>query len=246
MKVKAWIPMACLLLFCVGLLSSAGVRRVSGQSGEPAADAAGKPVLDDLSKGCVVVDAGHGARDCGKVGVNGVLEKDVNLAIALRLRTYLEENDVEVVMTREDDEPLYSENDSNKKLADMEARIAIIEQAEPDIVISIHQNSYTNSSVRGPQVFYYTASSQGQALAGILQERFDYCLGAENNTRSSKPNSDYYLILHTKAVINIVECGFMSNPAEAELLASEEYQDSVAWTLCVGILQYLSSQQEPS
>lgn len=237
--------MVVVLLGCVAFLSIFGFAGM----GTPEAVEVGEtqqPVAAALpSKGCVVVDAGHGARDAGKVGVNGELEKDINLSIALLLRDYLEANDVTVVMTRENDEPLYQETDSSKKLADMEARIATIEAADPDLVVSIHQNSYTSESVHGPQVFYYTASAEGKELAQILQARFDYCVG-EQNTRGIKANSEYYLLLHTSAVINIVECGFMSNPDEVVLLASEEYQKKIAWTLCVGVLQYLNGRQSVS
>ena len=91
----------------------------------------------------VVVDVGHGGRDPGKVGIDGSLEKDVNLAIALRLKTYLEQSDVKVVMTRETDTALYGKEDSRKKMADMRERCRIIEESGADLVVSIHQNSYT-------------------------------------------------------------------------------------------------------
>ena len=90
----------------------------------------------------VVVDAGHGGTDPGKVGVDGSLEKDINLAVAERLKTYLEQDDVKVIMTRETDTGLYSETDSRKKMADMKKRCEIIEESGADLVVSIHQNSY--------------------------------------------------------------------------------------------------------
>ncbi|MFQ9511946.1 MAG: N-acetylmuramoyl-L-alanine amidase, partial [Lachnospiraceae bacterium] len=133
----------------------------------------------------VVLDAGHGAADSGKVGVHGELEKDINLAITKKLQYYLEQENVKVVLTREDDSPLYSTTDSNKKMADMKARIEAIEEANPEIVVSIHQNSYTAESVSGPQVFYYTGSQKGEMLADTLQKRFDYVLG-DQNRRSIK------------------------------------------------------------
>lgn len=128
----------------------------------------------------VVVDAGHGGTDPGKVGVDGSLEKDINLAVAERLKTYLEQDDVKVIMTRETDTGLYSETDSRKKMADMKKRCEIIEESGADLVVSIHQNSYHEESVSGGQVFYYRDSSKGKALAEILQDRFDYVLGDQN------------------------------------------------------------------
>ena len=190
----------------------------------------------------VVVDAGHGGTDPGKVGVDGSLEKDINLAVAERLKTYLEQDDVKVIMTREMDTGLYSEADSRKKMADMKKRCEIIEESGADLVVSIHQNSYHEESVSGGQVFYYRDSSKGKALAEILQDRFDYVLG-DQNRRLPKANGNYYLLLHVKCPIVIVECGFLSNRKEAALLNSGEYQDKLAYTIHMGIMEYLNKKQ---
>lgn len=190
----------------------------------------------------VVIDAGHGGTDPGKVGVDGSLEKDINLAIADRLKTYLQQDDVKVIMTRETDMGLYSETDSRKKMADMKKRCEIIEESGADLVVSIHQNSYHEESVSGGQVFYYRDSSKGKALAAILQDRFDYVLG-EQNRRLPKANVNYYLLLHVKCPIVIVECGFLSNRREAALLNSGEYQDKLAYTIHMGIMEYLNKKQ---
>lgn len=190
----------------------------------------------------VVVDAGHGGTDPGKVGVDGSLEKNINLAVAERLKTYLEQDDVKVIMTRETDTGLYSEADSRKKMADMKKRCEIIEESGADLVVSIHQNSYHEESVSGGQVFYYRDSSKGKALAEVLQDRFDYVLG-DQNRRLPKANGNYYLLLHVKCPIVIVECGFLSNRKEAALLNSGEYQDKLAYTIHMGIMEYLNKMQ---
>ena len=190
----------------------------------------------------VVIDAGHGGTDPGKVGVDGSLEKDINLAIADRLKTYLQQDDVKVIMTRETDMGLYSETDSRKKMADMKKRCEIIEESGADLVVSIHQNSYHEESVSGGQVFYYRDSSKGKALAAILQDRFDYVL-VEQNRRLPKANANYYLLLHVKCPIVIVECGFLSNRREAALLNSGEYQDKLAYTIHMGIMEYLNKKE---
>ena len=117
----------------------------------------------------VVIDAGHGGTDPGKVGVDGSLEKDINLAVAKRLKTYLEQDDIRVIMTRETDTGLYSDTDSRKKMADMKKRCEIIEESGADLVVSIHQNSYHEESVSGGQVFYYRDSAKGKALAEKVQ-----------------------------------------------------------------------------
>ena len=188
---------------------------------------------------CVVIDAGHGGDDPGKVGINGAQEKDINLQIALLVKTFLEQNGVKVVMTREDEDGLYDRSASNKKVQDMKNRIALIEETDPDIVVSIHQNSYPEEYVHGAQVFYYTGSSQGKKLAEALQrqliERAD-----PDNTRQVKANDSYYLLKKTSVPIVIVECGFLSNQEEAEKLCAPEYQERIAWAVHMGILQYLN------
>lgn len=190
----------------------------------------------------VVLDAGHGGFDPGKIGVDGSLEKEINLQIAKRLKAYLEVEGVEVCMTREDDRGLYAERDSSKKWRNMKNRCKKITEADPDLVVSIHQNSYHQEPISGGQVFYYKTSERGKRLAEILQRRFDYVLG-ERNTRQAKPNGNYYLLLHVKQPIVIVECGFLSNWKEAADLNAEEYQDRLAWTLHMGIMEFLNGEK---
>ena len=190
----------------------------------------------------VVIDPGHGGTDPGKVGIDGQLEKDINLAVAKKLKTYLEASDVKVVLTRDVDTGLYSSKDTHKKMADMKKRCQLIEEAKPDLVISIHQNSYHEEAIRGGQVFYYKTSVRGKKLAESLQKRFDYVLG-DSNKRQAKANDNYYLLLHVKEPIVIAECGFLSNREEAKKLETEEYQDRLAWTLHMGIMEYLNQNQ---
>lgn len=187
----------------------------------------------------VVIDAGHGGDDPGKVGVNGALEKDINLQIAKLVKQYLEANDISVVMTREDEDGLYDRNASNKKVQDMKRRVEIIEEANPALTVSIHQNSYPEEYVHGAQVFYYAGSKEGLALAECLQQRLVQGVDIENR-RQVKANSSYYLLKKTPTPIAIVECGFLSNVAEAEKLCDEDYQKELAWEISTGIIQYLN------
>lgn len=202
---------------------------------------AGVSVKAGKEKPVVVIDAGHGGNDPGKIGIDGTLEKDINLQIANRLKKYLEASDVEVVLTRKNDNGLYTERDSRKKMADMTKRCDIINEVSPALTVSIHQNSYHQEEISGGQVFYYKKSEKGKRLAEILQERFDYVLG-EKNTRLPKPNDNYYLLLHVKSPIVIVECGFLTNWKEAALLNSDDYQDRLAWTIHMGIMEYLNGR----
>ena len=213
-----------------GSLAAAGVQFIHAENGS-----------GEKKKYIVCVDPGHGGTDPGKVGINGQLEKDINLAIAKKLKTYLEASDVTVVLTRDKDMGLYSSGDAHKKMADMRKRCQLIEEVKPDLVISIHQNSYHEEAIRGGQVFYYKTSVRGKKLAQILQERFDYVLG-DANKRQAKANDNYYLLLHVKEPIVIAECGFLSNREEAEKLETKEYQDRLAWTLHMGIMEYLNQE----
>ena len=110
----------------------------------------------------VLVDAGHGGADPGKVGINGALEKDINLSVAFLVKKYLEMQDVTVVMSRNEDEGLYSEGSANKKMEDLKNRLALIDASGADMAVSIHQNSYTSEGVHGAQVFYFESSQEGE------------------------------------------------------------------------------------
>lgn len=187
----------------------------------------------------IVIDAGHGGVDPGKVGQSGVLEKDINLAIALKLKSRLQADGIQVVMTRESDNGLYSEGACNKKREDLEARVRIISETEPKLVISIHQNSFPAGDCKGAQVFYYGDSEESRTLAEVIQSKFSEIL-QDGNKRQAKANNDYYLLRKTPCPIVIAECGFLSNATEEALLVSEEYQEKVAEVLYQGIQQYSS------
>ncbi len=194
--------------------------------------------------GCiVVVDAGHGGNDPGKVGVNGTLEKDINLEIAMLLKEVLEAEGMTVVMTRQTDIGMYDENSSNKKMQDMKARLAMIEECKPDLVVSVHQNSFGDASVCGPQVFYYDGSENGAQAAKLMQD----ALNAEleiTRPRVQKANDNYYLLTKCSAVMVIAECGFLSNPEEEKLLNDAEYQNRIVEALRQGICGYLDAIKE--
>ena len=193
-------------------------------------------------KPCVVIDAGHGGKDPGKVAINGALEKDINLEIAIKLQQFLEQEDVEVILTRESDAGLYDENASNKKVQDMKRRVEVIEQAAPVLNVSIHQNSYHEEYVHGAQTFYYENSEQSKVLAEKIQQMLLNDVDKKNK-RVAKSNDSYYLLKKTSSPIVIVECGFLSNSEEAQKLESDYYQEKVAWAIHLGILQYINSQK---
>lgn len=190
----------------------------------------------------VVLDAGHGGADPGKVGVDGQLEKEINLQITLKLKEILENDEefkVKVILTRTDDNGLYSESDSNKKMADMKKRCEIANSSGADIVVSVHQNSYHSSAVKGAQVFYYKDSENGKVLAGKIQNKLVEELSDGEKGRVEKANDNYYLLLNVDSPAVIVECGFLSNPGEAASLADSIYQERIATAVADGIKEYL-------
>lgn len=191
----------------------------------------------------VVIDAGHGGKDPGKVGVNDALEKDINLQIAKKLQEELESRGISVLMTREEDKGLYDEDADNKQVQDLKRRVELINETAPALAVSIHQNSYPDPAIKGAQVFYYTSSVEGKQLAKRLQERLVKGLDPQNH-RQAKANDSYYLLKKTACPIVIVECGFLSNPQEETLLTDSVYQERVAWNIFMGIMQELKMKKE--
>ena len=198
---------------------------------------------DGKNSPVVVIDAGHGGKDPGKVGINEALEKEINLQIALRLKNLLEQNDVVVVLTREEDKDLASEQATNRKNEDLRARANLISETNPVLMVSIHQNSYPEADVDGAQVFYYAGSESGKQLGTIVQNRLKSEID-DGNHRVAKANKEYYLLKKAVCPAVIVECGFLSNPAEADLLVTEEYQEKLAFSIHLGIMEYINTAVE--
>ena len=228
---KQWIKrgMAAGMLLAIYLLSREGaVMAAKEQVRDPAV---------------IVIDSGHGGIDPGVVGIDGLEEKGINLKIAGYLGWYLGKEGFRVVFTREDDRGLYEEDSPNKKNQDLRNRCALIRETAPVLTISIHQNSYPEEYVKGAQVFYYGQSQEGKELAEVLQKSLVAELDKENH-RTAKANESYYLLKKTKTPTVIVECGFLSNRQEAELLSDAEYQQKVAVAISKGIENYLNEEAE--
>ena len=184
----------------------------------------------------IVIDAGHGGRDGGSVGELGSIEKELNLEYANSLKSMLEKSDVKVVMTRKDDNGLYEEDASNKKLSDMRARRDIIRSAKPDLVISIHMNSYPLKNCVGAKTFYKINSEASLKAAQCVQDSLHYYI---NNASSSVSEGDYYILNCTDYTSILIECGFISNPMEEQLLADKHYREDFIYSVYCGILMYL-------
>ena len=190
---------------------------------------------------CVVLDAGHGGKDPGKVGVTGCYEKDINLLIVEKLKIFLEMEGITVLLTRDGDYGLYAETDTNKKSADMRNRVNFIEENKPTLAVSIHQNSYTQENIKGAQTFYNGSSAESKELAENIQERMIAVLD-KNNHRKTKQKDSNYLLKKATCPTVIVESGFLSNGEECKLLETKAYQEKVAWAIYMGIMQYLNAK----
>ncbi len=223
---KRKIELGMTLLLLIGIIVVSRKLSQAVMSNQVPQDSTSAP-----QKITVIVDAGHGGKDPGKVGVNDALEKDINLAIAMKLQLRLEKEGIEVVMTRKDD------TSEDTKLADMKKRVEQINEIKPAITVSIHQNSYSESSIRGAQVFYFTHSKASEEAAAIVQTELRKM--DPENTRDMKANDSFYLLKKTKVPTIIVECGFLSNGEEAAKLLEEEYQQRMADTICEGIIKWL-------
>lgn len=195
----------------------------------------------------VVLDAGHGGADGGVTGsVTGVAESEINLAIVKSLKHFLVKNGYDVVLTRENRDGLYGSGGGNLKRRDMEQRKRIISDARPDLVISVHQNFYPLASVKGAQVFYAEDNERSRAAAETIQRTLNGALGSDRTAASG----DYFIVQCTEYPSVIVECGFLSNPAEEKLLVSAVYQEKVAFALFTAVHSMLGApdkaEQTPS
>lgn len=183
------------------------------------------------SEKIILIDAGHGGIDGGAVSSSGVVEKDVNLSIALKLKEVLESGGYKVHMTRSEDSGLYTEGKTirEKKREDLANRVKLKESTKADIFVSIHQNTFPESKYKGMQVWYAPNSLESKTLADLMQNKFKENIDTEN-TRMPKDAGTQFRVLRNQSntASVIVECGFLSNPDECSKLASEEYQENFA------------------
>ena len=186
----------------------------------------------------VVIDAGHGGIDGGSIGAqSGVTEASLNLAYAKCLKSMLTDYGFGVVMTRTTDAGLYSPLATNKKKDDMQKRKEIIEKANPDIVVSIHMNSFPLQSAIGAQVFYKKDNNEGKILADCMQGQLNKSV---KNAKKTSKVGDYYMVNCTNLPAVLVECGYLSNKEEETLLQNKDYQNKFCYCLCCGIIDFLN------
>lgn len=192
-----------------------------------------------LNNKIIILDPGHGGFDPGKPGIKGLDEKHLNLIIALLLRDYLQNAGAVVIMTRTTDDDVDGMDGVKHKSKDMVERKKLSEGG--DILVSIHQNSFTQPSVHGAQVFFNGKSEEGKLLANAIQNTIKTYTDSTNR-REAKSNTNYYVLKATDIPAVIIECGFLTNPEEEEKLNNAEYQEKMALGIYLGIVKYFEQK----
>lgn len=190
----------------------------------------------------IVIDPGHGGRDGGAVSKGGVVEKEVALAIALRLRDYLQESGALVIMTRETDRDLADEGTRRRKSQDLMRRAHLVKTSHANLFVSIHLNAVPSPRWTGAQTFYHPKLEANKKLAQQIQSELVRNLA--NTKRIAKQIGDIYVLKQSSVPSALVEVGFLSNPGEARKLADPRYQEKMAASIYNGILLYYSDQKE--
>ena len=197
------------------------------------------------SEKIILIDPGHGGMYGGAKGNDGTLEKDINLAISLKLKSTLEEKGYRVAVTREADADLHTKGYTvrEKKRDDLANRVKMKEETKCDIFISIHQNMFSQSNCKGAQV-WYAADDSSKLLGEALQESFKLNLDGNNHRVAKQAKEEYRILRNNKGCAAVIaECGFLSNPEELELLQSDDYQNKIVYSLVQGIDKYFSQNK---
>lgn len=231
-KLKALLPIyAAVLIGCVSIAHfGSGAITVMVENG---------PVPN---RTCIIVDAGHGGIDGGATSCSGVLESELNLQIALRLNDLIRFLGYDTRMVRTTDTSIYTEGSTiaAQKVSDLKERVKLVNSTENAILISIHQNTYPDSRYSGAQVFY-APDPESQKLAKQMQSAFASTLNP-GSRRRCKPSDGIYLMQNINATGILIECGFISNPAEEARLRSEDYQKQIVCVIGGCLSGYLEKE----
>lgn len=192
----------------------------------------------------IVLDAGHGGMDPGALSNDkNTLEKDINLEIALKLRELLESSGALVILTREDDVSLHEDAPGKtirqKYNENLKNRKKIIEESNADLFVSIHLNAFEQTKYHGAQTFY-PYDEKSKLLATFVQKELKRVVD-QSNMREVKPRNDIYLLKENKIPSMLIECGFLSNEKETQLLKDSNYQEKIAWAIYAGMQKYFGA-----
>lgn len=196
-----------------------------------------------LSGKVIIIDPGHGGMDSGAVA-NGAVEKEINLKISQVLQKYIEEGGGCAILTRTEDTDTANPDRGNgisRKTSDLKERKQDIADYKADMFVSVHMNKFQQPQYKGAQVFYTSESGESKRLGETLQQALKDVLN-DGNTRLAKPSGDKIFVLKNNTVPSaLVECGFLSNPQEAEQLMNDDYRRKIAWGIYVGIARFFAT-----
>ncbi|WP_438435288.1 N-acetylmuramoyl-L-alanine amidase CwlD [Gorillibacterium sp. sgz500922] len=201
-----------------------------------------------MSGKVIAIDAGHGGPDGGAISDSGVVEKDVNLAVALYLRDYLQQAGALVVMTRETDKDLADSGTkgySKRKTEDLVRRAQALNARSIDLFVTVHMNSIPSPKWSGAQAFYTANHPDNAALAALIQDEIKRNL-ANTERVAKRVDKTVYLLKMMQVPSALVELGFLSNPEEARSLSQPSYQQKLAAAVYQGILRYVSGEKAPA
>ena len=238
LRIYALFTLLFILASIMLLLLGGAIRAMSAKK---------ESALSEEVKTVVIIDAGHGGEDCGAIGVDGTLEKHINLSIAIKLSELLESAGIATRLTRTEDTMLYDKNDDyegRKKVLDFARRLEIAQSYEDAIFVSIHLNSFPQSKYSGLQVYYSDNSPDSQNLAQKIQDLTRDLLLPDNNRKIKSAGDDIYLLHKIEYPSVLVECGFLSNPEECKRLSDKEYQAQLAFALYCSIVNYLEESKK--
>lgn len=194
-----------------------------------------------ISNHVVILDAGHGKPDGGATGADGSVESDLNLDIVLKLQNLLESSNCTVILTRSDENGIYeadADTIRKQKVSDMKNRADIANNSNAEMFVSIHLNKLEQTQYSGWQTFYKNEDENSKKIANSIQISLNNFMKKENS-RTIKSISGIYLTKNVEIPLVLVECGFLSNPEENKLLQTDSYQDQLAWSIYIGIMDYL-------
>ena len=192
----------------------------------------------------IILDAGHGGEDAGATGVNGALEKDLNLSMSKILGEMLIDKGFAVIYTRSEDKMLYAEFENIKglrKISDLKNRCKVAKNYPNALFVSIHMNTFGDSQYSGLQVYYSENNQDSQALAEAIQSNVRKEVQPSNN-RKIKPGKSIYVLENVENTAVLIECGFLSNMEEAEKLSEKEYQKLLSFSIICGIIEYINTK----
>lgn len=207
-------------------------------------------VIDTLSESneiTVIIDAGHGGIDGGTSAIDGTVEKDINLSIALKLNDILKSFGIKTIMTRTDDRSIHDEGLNtirSQKVSDIKNRLKIIQTTPNAIFVSIHQNHFDNSKYYGTQVFYSKNNPESKILAETLRTSIINNLQNDNKREIKESGKEIYILYNSLAPTIMVECGFLSNEEDTKLLKDEQYRQEFAFFTALGISEYINNLKE--